>query len=190
MKIIINLKNYLRIDSIKQRNDRIAKKIGELPDGEKDFFKKLYPYEKITRDDRSTYKYVSELMNQSTHFMIKISPVAEIFNRESVSFSEDKSLFSGELLRLCLKKLVVFINEFRIQELPNEEKINLLIDNYNTSHKEKMQKADLIRFYQLLVKHGSFTEAAKYFHYSKATLYRYKNRLKRLGITENNVRNC
>jgi len=183
----INYKNYLRVDNIMQRNDRIAKKIGSLPDNEKEIYKKLNPYERITKDDKETHKYVSRLMQQSTYFMLKIDPAADAYNRESVTYSANTSLFSAPLLRLCLKKLLSFINEFQIQELPNEERLSLLIDEYNRSHKKKIQKTDIIQFYHLLVKYGSFDETAKYSGYSRATLYRYKKRLKLLGITEKNI---
>ena len=45
----------------------------------------------------------------------------------------------------------------------------------------------MIQFYLLLVEHGSFKEAAKFARKDRATMFRFKNRFKKIGITENNV---
>ena len=109
------------------------------------------------------------------------------YNTRTIKENCGVALFSKELIALCLKKLLAFINEFKIKELPDEEKINSLIDELNNRNRKKFQKADLTRFYKELVKHGSFKEAAIALNYSRATLYRYKEKFKKIGITENNV---
>jgi hypothetical protein len=183
----IDYKNYLRIDSIKQRNNRISKTIGSLPDDEKEAYRKYHPYERISKEDRNTHKYVSQLLQRKPYFMMQIDRRDEIYNLETVNYDSKDALFSEALIKLCLKKLLDFMNEYKIRELPNEERVNLLLDEYNKTHKAKIQKSDMVQFYNLLVKYGSFKEAAKFSRYSRATLYRYKDRFKKIGITERNV---
>ncbi|HWY36203.1 MAG TPA: hypothetical protein VNX68_16275, partial [Nitrosopumilaceae archaeon] len=48
--------------------------------------------------------------------------------------------------------------------------------------------SEMLLFYGHLFKHGSFKEAAKYSHYSKATLYRYIERFSRIDITEKSIK--
>ncbi len=183
----MNIADYKRIGNIIQRNDRIAEKIGELPESEKILFKKLHPYEKINSEDRKIYKYVSNLIERKPYFIMKIDEEDKIYNLKTVSYECMVAPFSEELISLCLKKLIGFINEFQIKALPDVERIMILIDEYNSKHKQGFQKSDMIQFYEQLIKNGSFKEAAKMCNYSRATLYRYKDRFKKLGITENSV---
>lgn len=54
-------------------------------------------------------------------------------------------------------------------------------------NRHKLPKADMIKFYDLLVSWGSFKEASRISRYSRATLYRYKARFKKIGIDEKNM---
>lgn len=173
----------------------IAKKIRTLPKEEKEIYRKLNPEERISRDDRANYKYISSLMERSPKFMLKTSASADLYNsatlvvvNSSRSIECGTALFSQELIALCLEKLTSFIDEFQLTALPQEEKVSVTIDRYNSSHRQKLPKADMIQFYDLLVKYGSFREVARLSRYSKATLYRYKDRFKKIGITENNIK--
>lgn len=183
----IDYANYMRIGNTIKRNERIAKRIGELPQNQKEEFRMLHPYEKISKEDRMTYKYVSRLIERKPLFMMEISKAEEDYNKKTVNYECDRANFSLSLISLCLRKLVVFISEFKIKELPNEEKVSILIDEYNSRHRTKLQKSDMVQFYQQLSKYGSFKEAGIAVGYSRATWYRYKDRFKKIGITENHV---
>ncbi|MEO7045537.1 MAG: phage/plasmid replication protein, II/X family, partial [Ferruginibacter sp.] len=185
----INLENYKRIGNIKKRNERTAKAIAELPPSERALYTKLHPYEAIDKNDSSTFKYVSHLMESSPKFMLAISSESDLFNKYTVvNAASDKALFSKKLIGLCLQKLSDYIHNFQLRELPAEEVISISIDNYNLSHRHKLPKADMIQFYLLLAQTGSFKEANKLSRYSHATLYRYKDRFKKIGISENHIK--
>lgn len=47
---------------------------------------------------------------------------------------------------------------------------------------------EMIKFYDLLIKSGSFNEAARLSRLSKPSIYRYKHRFKKIGITENSIK--
>lgn len=46
----------------------------------------------------------------------------------------------------------------------------------------------MMNFYQNLINVGSFKDVAKFCHYSRATLFRYYERFKRIGITEQSIK--
>jgi hypothetical protein len=178
-------KTYLKVDAIKQRNDSIEKKIGEISDEqEKAAFKKYHPYEKITKDDLNAHKYISSLLNSNPKFMLHITDDADRYNRVTQPGKCDTALFSEELVQLCIHRLIKEVKEFQISELPDIERLELLIDQYNARTKKKMMKSELIRFYEMWKKHGSFKEAVRICGFSRATIFRYKMRFKRLNITE------
>jgi hypothetical protein len=178
----IDYENYKRIDAAKQRNNRTSEKIGSLPEKEKEPYRKLHPDEMISDNDKKTHKYVSELLSKKPRFMMKADDEYEIPNHITANYISPKAIFTQELIWICLQKLLFFIKDFQIKELPNEEKIELLIDKYNSTHKEKLQKAKMFQMYLLLVQYGSFQLAIKANRYSMATLYRYIEKFKRLGI--------
>ena len=45
----------------------------------------------------------------------------------------------------------------------------------------------MVGFYKELLKIGSFKDVGKFNYMSRATIYRYKQRFKKIGITENNL---
>jgi len=45
----------------------------------------------------------------------------------------------------------------------------------------------MVTFYKELMKVGSFKEVAKLNYMSRTSLYRYKERFRKIGITENNL---
>jgi hypothetical protein len=183
----IHLKDYTRISNTLKRNERISKKIGELPESEKALFKRLNPYERISSDDRKLYKSIAHIIGSKPYFMMVIGEDEKLYNLKTVNYQCMTALFSKELIKLCLKKLLGFITEFQIKELPDIERVIILIDKYNSEHTHGFQKSDMIQFYEQLIKHGSFKEAANAGGHSRATLYRYKDRFKRIGILENSV---
>ena len=180
-------KIYNEVENKKQRNDRIAKRIGELPEEEKKAYRKAHPYEKIDPEARKVYKWVSNTINKRTLFKLAVDQEVEDYNKGMVSYDCNEARFCRKLLRLCFEKLLAFIEEFQIKELPLEDQIGKLIEHYNTRHRKKLPKTDMMNFYMDLQRIGSFKDTAKHNFMSRATLYRYKQRFKKIGITENNL---
>lgn len=79
------------------------------------------------------------------------------------------------------------MQEFQIKELPEEGKIEKAIVEYNLRHRVPLCKNAMLNFYSDLLRLGSFKETARFNHMSKATLYRYKDRFRKIGITDNNL---
>jgi hypothetical protein len=178
---------YQQVENAKQKNERIAKKVGSLAPEEREQYLKEHPYEKITKEARVMHKYVSRLITTRTYFMLDIQEQAKIYNRVTVNYSCNTAKFSKALHRLCLNKLIEFINEFQIKELPEEEKVKRLVEQYNLINNRKLPETEMSRFYTRLKEVGSFKETARFFSYSRATLYRYRDWFKKIGITESNV---
>jgi hypothetical protein len=179
--------NYEMVENAKQRNDRISKKVGTLEISEKEAYLKENPYEKISQDSRRVHKYISSLITKRTYFMLTIQEEAKIYNRMTVNNNANTALFFKGLLTLCLNKLFEFIGEFQIKELPEEENVRKQIELYNSMNKAKLPTAEMVRFYDRLKESGSFKETAKFYGYSRASLYRYKAWFKKVGITDSNV---
>jgi len=59
---------YSEVEAKKQRIERLAKKIGSLPEQEREAFDEANPHEKITRDERQIHKYIMKVINNSTYF--------------------------------------------------------------------------------------------------------------------------
>jgi len=184
----IDYKNYQRIENKIQRNNRISKKIGTLPEKAKEAYRKLHPDERVSTEANNTHQYVSKLLSRKPQFMMKIDKIDELFNERTVDYPCKVALFSEEIIWLGLQKLLSFIKEFQLKELPNEETVGILIDRYNSTHSEQLQKGKMFQIYLLLLQNGgSFKAAIKTYKYSRATLYRYIDRFKEIGITENNI---
>ena len=181
-------RNYLDTENAIKRNDNKSKHASELSEREKRDFLEDNPYENITPDARSNHKYIGQLMNRKPYFMMRIKPADKLYNSITTHDYEcNTAEFSKELMALCFKKLLGFMNEFKIIDLPNEERVGLSIDQYNNTHKVKLLKSSMIEFYLLLVKHGSFKEAANFARKDRSTMFRFKKKFKSIGITENNV---
>jgi hypothetical protein len=178
---------YSKVEASLQKNDRISKKIGTLPEEEKAQYRKEHPYDKISSDSRKVHKWVSKIINLRTYFVLGISEEEETYNKQMVNYECNKAFFSKGLLKLCLYKLVEFMNEYKIDELPEEEKIARLIDDYNLRNKSHLPKSEMVNFYKELLRIGSFRDVGKFNYLSRATIYRYKQRFKKIGITENNL---
>jgi hypothetical protein len=180
-------KVYQEVEIAKQKNDRIAKRLGELPEEEKNAYRKEHPYIKIEPDARKVYKWVSNLINKKTLFKLAADEEVEQYNKGLVNYDCSEAKFSRGLLNLCFKKLVTFMEEFQIKELPPEDQIEKLILNYNLYHRDKLPKIEMLNFYKDLLRLGSFRETAKFNYLSRATMFRYKERFKKIGITESNL---
>ena len=187
-----NFKPYLRVHHEVEiaiaKNDRIAKRIGELGEEEKAQYRKDHPYTKIDPHDRKVYKWVSKLLNQKTLFKLAVDDEAEVYNRTAVNYDCGEARFSRELLHLCFDKLVDFMKEYQIKELPQDAKVEKLIDNYNFKHpKGKLPKREMMGFYGDLLRLGSFKEVGKFNYKSRATHFRFKARFKKIGITDSSL---
>jgi len=180
-------KDYVMVESMKQKNDRIAKAVGKLNDEEKKAYLLNYPYEKISKDSRSMHKYVTKLITKRTRFMLAINEDARAYDKKTMNYSCEEALFSKGLLKLALGKLFEFIDEFAIKELPSEEIIKKLIADYNSRHRIPLPTSEMIGFYKKLSETGSFKETAKIYGLSRASYFRYKERFGKIGVTENNI---
>jgi hypothetical protein len=182
------LKEYEKVEVIDQKNKRRAQKIGSLPKEEKEKYRKEHPYEKVTKESRTIHKYVQSLIMKRTYFLLDIHEAARLYNKSS-NYDHDcnAALFTKGLLKSCLDKLLEFIKEFQVKELPDEEKIRNSIAGYNSTHKKKLPESDMIWFYSNLKTIGSFKETAAFCHLSRASLYRYKDRFAKIGISQNNI---
>ncbi len=179
---------YMKVESANQKNDRISKIIGKLSSVEKIKYSLLNPYEKIDRWERSVHKEMMKLYTRRRYFTMEIDPLSELYNIKTIEQGSDKALFSDGLLTLCLNRLVEFINEFQIYELPDEERVKCLIDSYNSIHRVKLPRTEMIQFYEHLMKYGSFKDTFKLFQTPKTSRYRYTGRFKKIGITENSIK--
>jgi len=111
-----------------------------------------------------------------------------LYNTKTVDFPCRTALFSKNLLKCCLNKLLDFINEFQITQLPDEEKVKQSIDRYNSANRGKLPKTEMLHFYSQLTQRGSFKEVRKHSAYSRATFFRYKQRFEKIGITETSLK--
>ncbi len=181
-------RDYMNVENALQKNIRLAKKIGTLPDKEREAYLLRHPYQKISREFRQIHKSVTKLITRRRYFKIEVDEMSYDFNRKSIPFNSDDAKFCSNLLKLCLDKLFEFIKEYQIKELPDEEIVKQQIGYYNQLNSIKLPTSEMIRFYLQLLKHGSFKDAAKYFELSRATIYRYKERFKKIGITERSLK--
>lgn len=181
-------KCYLRVMNVKQKNDRIAKKIGSLPDAEKDEYAKNHPYEKISGDDKKVFKYISNILESRTFFMLEVDEETKMYNKKSVPYVCKKAKFGTLIIKLCLEKLLSFMEEFKITELKDEQHVKAAIERVNNIGRNTLPTAEMMKFYDLLQRYGSFKEAAKYAGISRATFYRYKSRFKRIGVSETSLK--
>lgn len=178
---------YRAVENNDQRNERISKKIGTLGPELKEAYMQEHPYEKVPSDLRKTHKHVQKLITRRTYFKLAIDEKAMLYNKYTTDFNSDDALFSSNLLLLCMYKLVDFIHDFQIKELPPENKIEKLIDDYNLRHRKHLPKREMCAIYRELRIVGSFKDLVKFNHLSRASMYRYKQRFKKIGITENNL---
>jgi hypothetical protein len=178
---------YLKVEASLQKNDRIAKSIGQLPEELKAQYRKEHPYDKIDKESRKIHKYVSKTITKRTFFVMALEEEEEAYNKQMVNYDCTKALFSKALLKHCIYKLFEFVDEYQIKELPQEDRIANLIDDFNQKHKRKLPKTEMVNFYKELQKLGSFKDVQKFNYLSRATLYRYKERFRKIGITENNL---
>lgn len=182
------LETYKKFDSAIQKNKRIEKKVGSLLPELREQFIKDHPYTKVDSGSRKLHKYVSKLITKRTFFNLQIDEEARLYNKMTVDYDCRDALFSKGLLMLCMRKLMEFMNEFQIKELPPETQVADAIDKYNQrTRKGKFIKSDMMAFYRNLIRVGSFQAVAKYEYVSRATIYRYKEKFRRIGITDQHL---
>jgi hypothetical protein len=181
------LKVYQEVENAIQTNDRISKRIGELPEEAKAAYRKEHPYIHIEPDARKVHKWISKLLSKKTLFKLAVDEEVEQYNKTLVHYDCSEAKFSRELLLLCFDKLISFMEEYQIKELPPEEHIEKLVRHYNERHRNKLPLSNMLGFYADLLKLGSFKEAARLNYHSRATMFRYKERFRKIGITESNL---
>jgi Phage replication protein CRI len=182
-------KGFLMYEFIQEYNDNLSRKIAKINDKKlREEYLIKHPYKRTTQNEKNSHKIVSETIGKSRRFMIETDIESQLFNFKSVPGENYFVLFSRDLYNLCLKKLIEFINEYQIKELPPLEIVRNKIQEYNKIHKTKLPLAEMTHFYRNLIKHGSFKDASKYSDYSKATRYRYIERFSLIGITEKSIK--
>ena len=182
--------SFALVEMAKQKNERISKKIGSLKTQiEKDTYRAKHPYSFPSKIDKEFHKEFSKIISKRRYFMLMVNYDALLFNRQSGGSENPLALFSRPLLELMFKKLMEFVNEFQIKEMPTEEIVRKKIEQYNqTSGTSKLPIADMMSFYPHLLKHGSFKEAVKFCNLSRATLYRYMERFEKIGINNKSIK--
>ncbi|WP_336517551.1 phage/plasmid replication protein, II/X family [Pollutibacter soli] len=170
-----------------QRNDRLAKKIGAATTDQQEVIRKNYSYEKISPEERKIKRYVSSLFTQKTFFMLDVDNLINIYNEKTVDYKCDKAPFTEPLLLWCMDMLCDFMRQFQVKELQTDEKVRQAIQFYNANHSTKLPETEMIRFYQDVRRIGSFKEVGRFNSLSRATLFRYKSRFRKIGIFENNL---
>jgi len=81
----IDYKCYSRIKNSIKKNDSIAKKAGTLIESEKNKFLRANPYDKISPNDRKTYKYVTSLLETKAKFMMRVGEETALYNKKTVN---------------------------------------------------------------------------------------------------------
>ena len=181
------LEVYKDVESKQSKNDRISKNAAKVHEKDRDNYYLLNPLHKISKDERDIHRFVTKLINKRTHFNVTVDLYTDVYSILSSSHIHNMAHFSKELLEVCIYKLFEFVEEYQIRELPSTAKVEQAIRNYNSDHKTKLPQSEMLEFHFDLVKLGTFQEVAKFRQYSKATIYRYKDRFKKIGISENNL---
>ena len=180
-------KVYTDVLRKEQRNERIAQKLGKMDAAQHEAYMKENPYEKISKEERYAKKIVSHLITKKTFFLLAVNEETDAYNRRSINADCNAALFSKGLLMACLGQLLDFMHQFEVKDLPPEEAIRQKIQQHNKSRYNKLPEGEMMRFYAQMIKIGSFKEAGRIMQISRATLYRYKKRFKKIGIGENNL---
>lgn len=176
-----------KVEADLKANNSLAKKIGELKSKNQQIEAFVALYRKIEPVNKKVYKEYQKLVTRRRYFLLETSFSDDAFNYETTPFESDKVMFTKPLLMLCFKKLWDFIDEFQVTELPDIDAFVARVEMHNKFNGIAFNKADLVNFYQQLVNYQSFKELKKFMHVSRATFYRYKAKLKLLGITDNQI---
>lgn len=183
------MKVYKKVDLEKQRNDRIATRIGQFKcEKSKSKYVEANPYYMPTNDEKKIHKHVSKLISKTRTFVLKSNSNISTFNSTTSNYGyfEPKAKFSNKLYGELSKLFIRFIKEYQVKQKPFISAVSSLIDDYNKHHYDKLPKNEMMKFYAIL-QNSSFEEIKRLNLYSKATYYRYKKRFELIGITENNV---
>lgn len=176
------------VEKYKANNDRIAERINKYDRADKLVVKAELrkKYIKIPKDAMEVYTYVEECINRNTAFMLKISQEDDIYN---IKFDEEipvKALFSNRLCVEAFLKFRSFIREFQLTEKPDRLNVIKLIDDYNRTNKNNLNKSSMIKFFDLWSKYSE-KELIEKELFSKATVYRFLSKFKKLGITNKSI---
>ncbi len=100
---------YQEVENALQKNNRIAKRVGELPEEKKSAYKKAHPYIRIDPENRKVFKWVSSLIYKKTFFKLAVDEKVTEYNKGMVPYNCSEAQFSGKLLLLCFDKLLTFM---------------------------------------------------------------------------------
>jgi len=181
---------YLLVEIGKQSNDRIARKVGTLKtDEEKQKYMLAHPYTFPSKLAKQSHKQVEKIISRKRYFMAASTMDSDIFNARTVTYNDDRVLFSPQLMELLTSKFMSFVKEFQIKHLPGEDIVRQRILQYNEMHPRGFLPInEMLSFYSLLQKHGSFKEAMKFSRFSRATNYRYIDRFDKIQINDKHIR--
>jgi hypothetical protein len=177
---------YRKVESAITKNDKIAKRIGmfKSEDRKQNFIQKN-PYLSIDKDHREIHKKMSKLLNTNRQFFVKTNKYVDEYNTKTIPGNkEPRALFSKALFIECCKLFKSFLLDFQVHERPQEYIVSELIDKYNSEHYNQLPKNEMMKFNAIL-QSKSFDEILKSGYYSRSTFFRYRNRFKAIGITQN-----
>ena len=180
---------YKKVEGIIAKNDRIAEKLHKILDQKrKEKYQQTHPYIEIDPREKRVHAEMKKLLSRGRQFMLKVDENIDQFNSKAAKYGyfEERALFSKALFRECSKFFLNFIKEFQVKEKPSVSTVSDRIDQYNETHRSKLPKKEMMKFYEIL-QTNTFEEIKRKRLYSKATYYRYLKRFEEIGVTKNNV---
>lgn len=184
------MNTYKKVESIIAKNERVSKNLKhKKKETTKEKYLEMNPFQRIDMNDKKNHKFIKNLLFKEKNFMYTVDEDVSDFNNKTARYShfEPRAHFSKSLFNECAKFFLNFINEFQVYEKPAFNAVDDLIDAYNTINEDdKLPKNEMLKFYKLL-ETMTFEEIKKSNLYSKSTFFRYKDRFKRIGITQNNL---
>jgi len=185
-----SLEIYKEVESKKRKNDKISERIARFKnEGAKERYRISNPYYKIEKSDQRIHKQVDALLNKGCKFMLVNSKRDQEFNSVTIPQERDHGTakFDEQVLRECSIVFYDFIMQYQVKEKPMAMAVADLIDQYNASHYNQLPKREMMKFYEHLLINGTFENVRDKEYYSRSTYYRYKERFKKIGITEQNI---
>lgn len=175
---------HKKVEKKIEYNNRIASRIYKYdkPDKYSVHAELRKKYIRISTNEFKIHKYVEECLNTNSTFFMNIAADDDIFNKVFDKEIPLKAKFSNLLIGHAFIKFREFIREFQLKEKPNRLKLIKLIDDYNKINKNCINKSSMIKFYELWDKYTE-KQLVENGYYSKATVYRFISKFKKLGIT-------
>ena len=174
----------MTLEMIKDYNIRVSKRIGKFNSKkEKLEYRITHPFKTPTQQVKNSHKIVSQIISRSFRkFMVETDMISHLFNSKSVPMENDFVYFSKELYNLCLGKLVEFINEYQIKELPHEQIVkNKIKRNTILGTKQNFQWPKCFIFTGIYINTVHLKKHLNIAITRRLPLYRYIERFSRIG---------